>query len=149
MIISFDLDDTLIPTTFKFKVESQNILQRIFKIEKIRKGSLELFEELKRRKIKVYIYTTSYRSKKRIKIMFLSYGINIKTIINQQEHNKSVKIPSSKYPPKFDIDIHIDDSIGVQIEGEKYNFNTIIISKENENWHKEIINKIELKKQNK
>jgi hypothetical protein len=142
MIISFDLDDTLIPTTFKFKVEKQNVLQRVFKIEKIREGSVKLFKELERRKIQVYIYTTSYRSKTRIKTMFLSYGINVKTIINQQEHNKFVKIQCSKYPPKFGIDIHVDDSIGVEMEGKKFNFKTIIISKEHENWHKEIINKI-------
>ena len=109
MIISFDLDDTLIPTSFKFKVERQNFLQRIFKIEKIRKGSLVLFNELKRKKIKIYIYTTSYRSKLRIKTMFLSYGLNVGKIINQQEHNKLVKISCSKYLPKFNIDIHVDD----------------------------------------
>mgnify|MGYP006151505095 CR=1 FL=1 len=51
MTISFDLDDTLIPTTFKFDVEEQNFLQRVFKIENIRKGSLELFKELEKRKI--------------------------------------------------------------------------------------------------
>ncbi len=143
MIISFDLDDTLIPTTFKFEVEKQNILQRVFKIEKIRKGSLNLFKELERRKISIYIYTTSFRSKTRIKLMFLSYGIKVKKIINQQEHSRIVKIPSSKYPPKFYIDIHVDDSIGVQKEGEKYNFKTIIISKNEENWTEEIFLKLE------
>jgi len=143
MIISFDLDDTLIPTSTKFAVEKQNILQKIFKIEKLRIGSLELFEEIKKRKYDVYIYTTSYRSKLRIKTMFLSYGISIKSIINQQEHNKFVKIASSKYPPKFNIDIHIDDSIGVQMEGEKYNFKTIIVSKENEFWCKQIIKELD------
>ena len=139
MIISFDLDDTLIPTTFKFEVEKQNFLQKLRKIEKIRKGSLELFKELERRKIKVYIYTTSYRSKNRIRTYFLSYGIKVKTIINQQEHNKFVKLPCSKYPPKFGIDIHIDNSIGVQLEGEKYNFKTIIISNKNDNWVTELL----------
>ena len=143
MIISFDLDDTLIPTTTKFKVEKQNIIQKIFKIEKLRIGSLDLFKDLKKRKIDVYIYTTSYRSKFRIKSMFISYGIKIKSIINQQEHNKFVKIASSKYPPKFNIDIHVDDSIGVQMEGEKYNFKTIIVSKENEFWDKQIIKELD------
>ena len=143
MIISFDLDDTLIPTSFKFKVERQNFLQRIFKIEKIRKGSLVLFNELKRKKIKIYIYTTSYRSKLRIKTMFLSYGLKVGKIINQQEHNKLVKISCSKYPPKFNIDIHVDDSVGVQKEGEKYNFKTIIISKENDYWFDEILTEID------
>ena len=142
MTISFDLDDTLIPTTFKFDVEAQNFLQRVFKIENIRKGSLELFKELEKRKIKVNIYTTSYRSKARIKIMFMSYGIKVDKIINQQEHNKFVKIQSSKFPPMFNIDIHIDDSVGVKMEGEKYNFKTIIISKESHNWVEEIIKKI-------
>ena len=142
MIISFDLDDTLIPTSTKFAVEKQNFIQKIFKIEKLRIGSLELFKELKKRKYDVYIYTTSYRSKLRIKTMFLSYGISIKSIINQQEHNKFVKIACSKYPPKFNIDIHIDDSIGVQMEGERYNFKTIIVSKENEFWNLQIVEEL-------
>jgi hypothetical protein len=77
--------------------------------------------------------------------MFLSYGIKVKKIINQQEHSRFVKIPSSKYPPKFYIDIHVDDSIGVQKEGEKYNFKTIIISKNKENWTEEIFLKLETK----
>ncbi|QYS87470.1 HAD family hydrolase [Flavobacterium oreochromis] len=142
MTISFDLDDTLIPTTFRFDVEKQNFLQRVFKIEKIRKGSIKLFKELEKRHIKVNIYTTSYRSKSRIKIMFMSYGIKVHKIINQQEHNKYVKIQSSKFPPIFNIDIHIDDSTGVKLEGEKYNFKTIIIDKENNNWVCEIFKSI-------
>ncbi len=55
---------------------------------------------------------------------------------------------SSKNPKLFGIDIHIDDAIGVRVEGEKYNFKTIIISVENNNWVSDIIESIDSDKAN-
>ena len=37
MIISFDLDDTLIPGTKTFETEDQNLIQKLTGIERIRK----------------------------------------------------------------------------------------------------------------
>ena len=42
----------------------------------------------------------------------------------------------------FHIDIHIDDSQGVKMEGEKYGFKTIIISETDENWTQTILKSI-------
>jgi len=66
--------------------------------------------------------------------MFKSYGLKVDKIINQNVHLKRVRKNATKYPPEFEIDLHIDDSIGVQMEGEKYNFKTIIILPEDKNW---------------
>ena len=45
----------------------------------------------------------------------------------------------SKYPPAFNIDIHIDDSKGVELEGNRFNFRTIIISEDNHTWAEDIL----------
>lgn len=143
MILSFDLDDTLISN--KFELEKTNFLQRILGIECLRKGTIDLFKELKKQKHQIYIYTTSHRSESRIKWMFYSYGIAVDYIINQQKHQQKLRntnIYSSKFPTVFNIDIHIDDSMGVEAEGKKYGFKTIIISETDKNWTQTILKKI-------
>lgn len=143
MILSFDLDDTLISN--KFESEKSNLMHRFLGIKKIRKGTIDLFKELKKQKHQIYIYTTSYRSKSRIKWMFYFYGISVDFIINQQKHQKIIpttKLSCSKFPPMFHIDIHVDDSIGVEMEGQKYGFKTIIISEKDKNWTETVLNKI-------
>lgn len=143
MIISFDLDDTLISN--KFELEKPNLFQRFFGLERIRKGTIDLFKELKKQKHQIYIYTTSYRSESRIKWTFYSYGISVDFVINQQKHQREINekdIYCSKFPPIFNIDIHVDDSIGVEMEGLKYGFKTIIISETDENWTQTILSKI-------
>lgn len=143
MILSFDLDDTLISN--KFELEKTNFLQRILGIECLRKGTRDLFKELKKQKHQIYIYTTSHRSESRIKWMFYSYGIAVDYVINQQKHQQKLRntnIYSSKFPTVFNIDIHVDDSMGVEAEGKKYGFKTIIISETDKNWTQTILKKI-------
>ncbi|QGK74112.1 hypothetical protein [Flavobacterium sp. SLB02] len=143
MILSFDLDDTLISN--KFELEKTNFLQRILGIECLRKGTIDLFKELKKQKHQIYIYTTSHRSESRIKWMFYSYGIAVDYVIDQQKHQQKLRntnIYSSKFPTVFNIDIHVDDSMGVEAEGKKYGFKTIIISETDKNWTQTILKKI-------
>lgn len=119
MKISFDLDDTIISTT-KFSLEKESFWSKIIGAERIRFGTIRLFKELKAKNHKIYVYTTSYRSKIKIKLMFLSYGIPIDFVVNQQLHERRVRKKGknvSKFPPEFGIDIHIDDSLGVEMEG--------------------------------
>ena len=146
MIISFDLDDTLISN--KFEAEKSNWFHQFLGAESLRKGTINLFKELKKQNHKIYIYTTSYRSESRIKWMFYFYGISVDFIINQQKHQKKLRkttIYCSKFPLIFNIDIHVDDSIGVEREGEKYGFKTIIISETDDNWTETILKEINLK----
>lgn len=77
--------------------------------------------------------------------MFLAYGIPVDFIINQQKHKKNVRNKGkniSKFPPEFDIDVHIDDSAGVELEGKKFGFKTIIISVSDKDWVNTVLKKI-------
>jgi len=141
MIISFDLDDTLIPGNKQFDTQERTFLQKLFKAERLRIGTIELMKTCQAKGHKVYVYTTSYRSPRRIWWMFYLYGIKLDRVINQQVHNKFVRMPAkpSKYPPAFNIDLHIDDSKGVEMEGNHFNFRTIIVSEDNLNWTEEIL----------
>ena len=145
MIISFDLDDTLIPSTKKFDVEKRNIFQMIFGIETLRKRTVDLIKNLKLKDHKIYIYTTSFRKPSKIWWTFFSYGIKVDKIINQKRHLKIIpkNLFASKYPPAFNIDIHIDDSYGVGIEGNDKNFRTIIVNNDNTNWCSYVLQSIE------
>ncbi len=144
MRISFDLDDTIISTS-KFSLEKESVWSKIIKAERIRLGTVTLFKKLRSENHQIYIYTTSYRSKIKIKLMFLSYGIPVSFVINQQLHNKRVKKKGkniSKFPPEFNIDVHIDDSFGVEMEGQRFGFKTIIVSTNNINWVNFILKEI-------
>ncbi|WP_228458085.1 hypothetical protein [Chryseobacterium schmidteae] len=76
MRISFDLDDTII-STVKFPLEKESFWSKIIGAERIRLGTIKLFKELRTQDHQIYVYTTSYRSKVKIKLMFLCYGIPV------------------------------------------------------------------------
>ena len=137
MVISFDLDDTIIPGTKRFETEKQTLIQRIWGIEKMRKGTTALMRSLQRKGHRVFVYTTSHRSPRKIWWMFYLHGIKLGGVVNQSRHERTLKDTYknySKYPPAFDIDIHIDDSPGVGMEGERFNFSTIIVAEDNQDW---------------
>ncbi|SEW50075.1 hypothetical protein [Chitinophaga arvensicola] len=143
--ISFDLDDTLIPGVKRFPVERRGLWQQLLAKESLRKGTIHLMKALKERKIRVFIYTTSYRSPSYIRRLFFSYGIFPEKIINKEIHDKTLGERGnriSKYPPAFNIDWHIDDSPGVAIEGERYQFKTIIVSEDDADWGNTILSQL-------
>ena len=145
MNISFDLDSTLIPNGKEFETENRNGIAKLFGIEEIRKGTRELISDLQNQGHKVHIYTTSYRSKRKIRLTLNYYGIKVNRIVNEKENRKvlkSLNMNSSKFPPAFDFDLHIDDLKGVGIESERFNFKTIIIEPTDENWIEKIKNAI-------
>lgn len=146
MNISFDLDSTLIPSGMEFPVEKRSLMADFFGIENLRLGTITLIKELQSQGHRIHIYTTSYRSLWKIRLMFLYYGIRVKRIVNEKE-NRAVllkeKINSSKYPPVFKFDVHIDDLVGVGMEGEKFDFKTIIINPENLDWVNTVLCKLD------
>ena len=145
MTISFDLDDTLIAGNFKFETIPANWLRHLLGTERLRTGTPELFRTLKKQNNSICIYTTSYRSKFKIRLIFLLHGLTVDKIINQQTHIKTLKSNAnrySKYPPGFNIDWHVDDSQGVAIEGKKHDFKTVIINPDDKNWGNTIIEAI-------
>ncbi|WP_417289889.1 HAD family hydrolase [Corallibacter sp.] len=141
MNISFDLDSTLIPNGKEFETEKRSGIAKFFGIEEMRKGTAELITELKKEGNKIHVYTTSFRTKRIIRRTLKYYGITVDRIVNQTENQRELKmrnINSSKYPPAFDFDIHIDDSNGVGIEAERHNFRAIIIEPSDKNWIEKI-----------
>jgi len=142
MIISFDLDDTLIPGTKTFGTEKQTFIQRLTGLEKIRYGTVHLFRELRSNGHSIYIYTTSFRPAARTRLTFYLYGIPVDKVINQQLHDRELrenKTRTSKYPPAFGIDVHVDDSPGLRIEGERFDFRTIIVDENDKDWTRTVL----------
>ncbi len=78
--------------------------------------------------------------------MFLAHGIPVDFVINQQMHEKKIRNKGkniSKFPPEFGIDVHIDDSAGVETEGKKFGFKTIIVSVSDKDWVNTVLKKID------
>nr|WP_319401734.1 hypothetical protein [uncultured Carboxylicivirga sp.] len=145
MNISFDLDSTIVPNGEEFETEKRNGIARLFGIEKIRKGTPKLFLGLQRQGHKIHIYTTSFRSKIKIRLTLRYYGVKVNRIVNQTENQKALKaknISVTKYPTAFGFDLHVDDSSGVEIEAEQHDFKVIIIETTDKNWIDKIRNKI-------
>jgi hypothetical protein len=153
MKVAFDLDGTLIRSNYDFQTEKpeKKLFAKLFKVQELRIGTTEIFEYCKQQNWETWVYTTSTRSTFQIRTLFWLYNIHLNGIVNQQIHSKKVNIGSSKYPPSFGIDVIIDDSKGVEIEGERFNFETILINPESENWVEEIklkLNHLKDKKNN-
>jgi hypothetical protein len=91
MNISFDLDDTLIPGNYSFEMEPLTLMQRIFRTERLRFGTVQLMKELKSNGHKVCIYTTSYRSVFSIRWLFLLNGIQLDGIYNKTKHDSAIR----------------------------------------------------------
>ncbi len=139
MRIAFDLDNTLIPFTSgkQFKVEPRTFIRRLFRSEPLRVGTIELLKNLKSEGHEIWIYTSSYRPKNFIRRTFFAHGIKLNGIVTQKTHDQIVKpknIRFSKHPPSFGIDLLIDDSKGVGMEGDQGGFKTLIINPKNDDW---------------
>ncbi|WP_338815331.1 HAD family hydrolase [Bernardetia sp. Wsw4-3y2] len=137
MNISFDLDSTLIPHGNEFEAEKRNFFIKFLGVEPIRIGTAKVISDLQKQGHTIHIYTTSFRSQIKIRLMLFYYGIKVGKIINQSQNQRTLKkrnINASKYPPAFGFDLHIDDLKGVKMEGERLNFKTIIIKPNDKNW---------------
>ncbi|KAF3886620.1 MULTISPECIES: hypothetical protein [Nostocales] len=157
MRISFDLDDTLICDEPFLPLEPNCVpfwLQPLFR-ESLRLGTRSLLQQLQKQNHSLWIYTTSYRRTCYLKCLFLFYGIRIDNVINGYKHERLVrnnpnlpwknKYAPSKYPCNFGIDVHIDDSEGVRLEGLKHGFDVIIVHPQDPNWTQQVVRAIEEK----
>lgn len=149
MRVSFDLDDTLFVDPEKFRTEKALVfpLSRIFR-ERLRLGTIKLFKYLAEHDIEAWVYTTSYRSERYIRGLFLCYGIRLCEVVNGARHAEEVQRNSfeglpSKYPSKYRIDLHIDDDISVKQNGDTYGFRVLIVGGDDDMWTEKIITVIE------
>ena len=142
MIISFDLDNTLIPYADEFPTETRTFFQQLFRSERLRKGTIHLFKELKKQNHDIWVYTTSYRNPLSIRTTFATYGLWPSKIINEEENQKVLRrhnCTPTKNPKLFGIDIHIDDSKGLQLEGKRYGFKIFVLESDDEQWTQQVL----------
>jgi FMN phosphatase YigB (HAD superfamily) len=136
MRVAFDLDNTLIRNDFDFPLApaQRPFWQKVLQTESLRLGVRELFAFCRSQGWEVWIYTTSYRSPFYIHKMLWVYGLRVDGIVNQARHDQQVHLRSTKHPPTFGIRVLIDDSRGVQLEGERFGFPVIQLDPQDTGW---------------
>ncbi len=140
MIVSFDLDETLFVNPQKISIEKplKFPLNKIYR-DRLRAGTAELLQWINSTDIKLWVYTTSYRSERYIRNIFRHYGIRIDKIINGKRHAEEVQgskkeIMPSKYPAKYHIDLHVDDEISVYQNGIAHGFRVYLLKENDSEW---------------
>jgi len=145
LVISFDLDDTLICYQPSVPCEPNRVpwLLRHWFGEPLRLGTASLLRELASRGMQTWVVTTSYRSPAYIRWFFRFYGIRLAGVVNQEVYDRRVTRyfdrPPSKYPPAFGIDLHIDDSQGVEMEGQDHGFNVVVVKPDDDRWAEKVL----------
>lgn len=141
MRISFDLDDTLICYDPDVPFEKRGLARWLHPwcLEPLRYGTYALFDALAGHGWEVWIYTTSGRSQRSITWWLRCYGMRVNGVITQQVYAKRLRRHAvhdypSKNPAWFGIDLHVDDSEGVRMEGEHYGFDVHVVAPDDENW---------------
>jgi hypothetical protein len=149
MRVAFDLDDTLIPwRSDLFPVERpRGFFGRFFAPERLRRGAPDLMHALVLHGCDLWVYTTSSRTPRYIKHLFSCYGVQIGGAINQEIHWEWLKQqPSarrcSKYPPAFGIDLLIDDSEGVCMEGQQFGFRVVHVRPDDPDWVQVVVTEV-------
>jgi hypothetical protein len=152
MRIAFDIDDTLIPGMHSFPTEPlpRGFLAQWFCTEPLRLGAASLIQEIRRAGHDVWIYTTSLRPPLQTRIAFYFQGAPIGKFINDDVHRRKMSSLGSafkhctKFPPAFGIDLLIDDSEGIVIEGKQFGYPVIHVQPEDEDWTATIKQKLRL-----
>jgi hypothetical protein len=136
MRLAFDLDNTLIRGghTFALETPSRRFWARLFGREALRAGTVKLCDYLQQQGWEIWVYTTSYRSASYIRRLFWLHGIRLAGVVNQARHDREVTVRSTKYPPRYGIDLLIDDSEGVRLEGERHGFAVLVIDPTDAEW---------------
>ncbi len=144
MRISFDLDDTLICDPSVPAEQHVSWWRRWRYPERLRSGTRSLMAALMRRGCEIWIYTSSGRSPRYLKSWFSSCGISIEGIVNLDRHAQIVGLRGpSKFPPAFGIDLHIDDSKGVAMEGKSHQFPVLIIDPNDPHWVERVLDEVD------
>lgn len=137
LTISFDLDSTLIPCGHEFEVEPRGLRARLLRAEPIRRGTVALFEVLRKRGCDIWIFTTSHRSPRSIRRTLRGYGLRVSGVVNGERSRRVLEArgcTASKHPGLFGIDVHVDDAEGVVVEGEQYGFTVVWVAPGDAGW---------------
>jgi hypothetical protein len=138
--IAFDLDNTLIRCGYDFPQEtpSRTFWAHLLGGEQLRQGIQELVRYCRHHGWEVWVYTTSYRRAWHIRKLFWLHDILLDGIVNQQRHNREVRVRCTKHPPSFGIDLLIDDSEGVRIESERHGFRMLVVAPDDVQWTEKV-----------
>jgi len=146
MRISFDLDDTLI--CYHADVPQEPRLNWFLRLlvddEPLRLGTPALMHQLRGRGWELWLYTTSNRRPAVVSRWLRWHGVRIDGMINQDEHDRHLRRspqdrPPSKNPAAFGIDLHVDDSDGVRMEGERHGFQVVVVTPAERDWTAKVI----------
>ncbi len=150
MRISFDLDDTLICYRTGTPCEPPPAWYWRFLTtgEPLRFGARSLMRTLRSRGCELWVYTTSHRSPGSVRLWLRSYGIRVARVVNQDVHERYLRRSSRDYPPSknpgaFGIDLHIDDSDGVWLEGKLHGFRVVVVAPDDETWAEKVLAAVE------
>lgn len=147
--VSFDVDDTLVCHGRSAPIEASrlpDIIHRWFG-EPLRHGTGSLVRELRRRGCSVWIYTTSGRTPFYIRRWLLLHGIRVDGVVNSERHRAGLAVYGfsrlpSKFPPAFGIDLHVDDSDGVRMEGDAHGFRVVVVRPDDEHWTARVLDAV-------
>ena len=155
MRVSFDLDEVLFVSQRTHKVEPALPfpLNKIY-IERLRFGTPKLINTLQKMGFDVWVYTSSFRTQKYIKHLFMFYGVKFNGIVNGQRHLKEVQgqrreILPQKVPPRYNISLHIDDETVICSYGSQMGFEAYQLDAPDDEWVEKIIAKAEAVKKKK
>jgi hypothetical protein len=143
MRISFDVDDTLVCCPPGLTEQFVPWWRRGWYPELLRRGTRALMNELTTGGHEIWIYTTSYRSQRYMRGWFRSFGVTLRGVVNQDRHERVVgRQGPSKYPPAFGIDLHVDDSDGVALEGKQHRFRVVVVSPGDPDWATRVLDAV-------
>jgi len=146
MRISFDLDDTLV--CYHAGVPQEPRLHWFLRLfihdEPLRQGTPELMRQLRQRGWEVWVYTTSNRSPAAVRRWLRWHGVLLDGMVNQDAHDRHLRRspqdrPPSKNPAAFGIDLHVDDSDGVRMEGEQHGFQVAVVTPDDRDWTAKVL----------
>lgn len=147
--ISFDIDDTLTCHHSHASAERERLPGIVHRWlgEPLRRGTVALMRELRRRGCSIWIYTSSGRSPFYIRRWLLLHGIRVDGVVNDERHRQCLAVHGfshspSKFPPAFGIDLHVDDSDGVRMEGEAHGFRVVVVQPGDDSWGQRILDAV-------
>ena len=149
MRVSFDLDEVLFvsPDTHKTEPELLFPFNKIFR-ERLRLGTCELINRLRNMGYEVWVYTSSFRSERYIRLLFKTYGVKFDGIVNGDRHLKEVQgnkkeILPQKVPSKYRISLHVDDESVICSLGRQYGFETYQLDAPDDEWKEKVLARAE------
>ena len=147
--ISFDIDDTLACQFHHCAAEHSRLPAIIHRWlgEPLRTGTRGLTRELRRRGCSVWIYTSSGRTPSYIRRWLFLYGVRVDGVVNSVRHGHALakhgfSHSPSKFPPAFAIDLHVDDSEGVRLEGHDHGFRVVVVRPDDASWTQSVLDAV-------